>query len=65
MQQRPIKPVPLVVELQAMSKRVDKPWGWEIVWAEGGPYSGKLLHIRAGGRLSLQYHDVKVVRLIL
>ncbi len=41
-------------------RRIEKPWGWEIVWAEGGPYTGKLLHIRAGRRLSLQYHDEKL-----
>jgi len=38
---------------------VDKPWGHEIVWAEGGPYVGKLLVIEPGQRLSLQYHEVK------
>lgn len=42
-------------------RRVEKPWGWEIVWAEEAPhYVGKLLHIEAGKRLSLQYHDEKL-----
>jgi mannose-6-phosphate isomerase len=42
-----------------MGRRVDKPWGHEIIWAEGGAYVGKLLVIEAGQRLSLQYHEVK------
>jgi mannose-6-phosphate isomerase len=40
--------------------KVDKPWGYELHWApEGKPYLGKLLHIKAGSRLSLQIHDQK------
>jgi mannose-6-phosphate isomerase len=42
-----------------VSRRVDKPWGHEIVWAEGGSYVGKILVIEPGHRLSLQYHEVK------
>ena len=40
-------------------RRVEKPWGHEIIWAETTNYVGKLLHINAGHRLSLQYHEVK------
>jgi mannose-6-phosphate isomerase-like protein (cupin superfamily) len=41
-------------------KKVDKPWGYEFHWApEGLPYMGKVLHIEAGKRLSLQIHDQK------
>ena len=40
-------------------RRVDKPWGHELVWAETARYVGKILHIRAGQRLSRQYHRVK------
>ena len=40
-------------------RRVEKPWGWELVWAETEHYVGKLLFIRAGEALSLQYHEVK------
>jgi mannose-6-phosphate isomerase len=40
-------------------RRVDKPWGWELVWAETETYAGKLLFVRAGESLSLQVHDVK------
>jgi mannose-6-phosphate isomerase-like protein (cupin superfamily) len=40
-------------------RKVEKPWGWELVWAEGDRYAGKLLFIRAGQALSLQYHERK------
>lgn len=40
-------------------RRVEKPWGWELVWAEAESYVGKLLFVRAGESLSLQYHAVK------
>ena len=40
-------------------RRVEKPWGWELVWAEAEDYVGKLLFVRAGEALSLQYHEVK------
>lgn len=40
-------------------KIVDKPWGYEEIWAEAEKYVGKYLHINAPHRLSLQYHDVK------
>ncbi len=42
------------------AKRVEKPWGYEIHWVpEEKPYMGKVLHINAGKRLSLQVHDQK------
>lgn len=41
-------------------KKVDKPWGYELHWVpEGLPYMGKIEHINAGARLSLQIHDAK------
>jgi mannose-6-phosphate isomerase len=40
-------------------RRVEKPWGWELIWAEAEQYVGKLLFIRAGEALSLQYHELK------
>jgi len=41
-------------------KRVEKPWGYEIHWTpENLPYMGKILHVNAGSRLSLQLHDKK------
>jgi quercetin dioxygenase-like cupin family protein len=45
--------------LSAEVKRVSKPWGYEIHWAHTDRYVGKVLHITAGKRLSLQYHNVK------
>jgi mannose-6-phosphate isomerase len=41
------------------SKRVDKPWGYELWWARTDRYVGKILHVRKGESLSLQYHKVK------
>ncbi len=40
-------------------RRVDKPWGYELIWAETGRYVGKILHINAGACLSRQYHNKK------
>ena len=41
-------------------RKIDKPWGYELHWVpEGMPYMGKVLHIDAGKRLSLQVHDTK------
>ena len=39
--------------------RVPKPWGHEIIWAHTDRYVGKILHIRAGHALSVQYHERK------
>ena len=39
--------------------RVEKPWGYELIWAQTEQYVGKVLHINAGESLSLQYHEVK------
>jgi mannose-6-phosphate isomerase-like protein (cupin superfamily) len=39
--------------------RVDKPWGYELIWARTDRYVGKILHVRAGHVLSLQYHNRK------
>ena len=41
------------------AQRVEKPWGYELIWARTDRYVGKLLHIRAGHKLSLQYHRRK------
>ena len=40
-------------------KIVEKPWGYELIWAHTERYVGKLLHINHGEALSLQYHVVK------
>jgi mannose-6-phosphate isomerase-like protein (cupin superfamily) len=39
--------------------KVDKPWGYELIWAKTDKYVGKILHIEEGHKLSLQYHEVK------
>jgi len=39
--------------------RVEKPWGYDLIWARTDRYVGKILHIEAGHLLSLQYHDRK------
>jgi mannose-6-phosphate isomerase-like protein (cupin superfamily) len=39
--------------------RVDKPWGHELIWARTDRYVGKVLHVKAGHVLSLQYHNRK------
>lgn len=39
--------------------RIEKPWGYEIWYAWTKEYVGKILHVNAGGRLSLQYHHHK------
>ncbi|MEX0935988.1 MAG: cupin [Gemmatimonadota bacterium] len=46
-------------------RRVDKPWGYELVWAETDLYVGKLLHVNAGESLSLQFHEEKDETLFL
>jgi mannose-6-phosphate isomerase len=40
-------------------RRVDKPWGHEMIWAHTERYVGKILVIETGKRLSLQRHEVK------
>ena len=40
-------------------RHVDKPWGYELIWADTERYVGKLLFVRAGQALSLQYHERK------
>ena len=41
------------------ARRVDKPWGHELIWAQTEQYVGKILVIEAGRRLSLQKHVLK------
>lgn len=40
-------------------KKTDKPWGYEILWAHTPDYVAKILFVKAGESLSLQYHRVK------
>jgi len=39
--------------------RVEKPWGHELIWALSESYCGKVLFVKAGGALSLQFHNEK------
>jgi mannose-6-phosphate isomerase-like protein (cupin superfamily) len=41
------------------SRRVEKPWGYELIWALNEIYCGKVLFVTAGHSLSLQYHVQK------
>ena len=53
---------PNVMNLEAWAKeprRVEKPWGWELIWAETDQYLGKVLFVKAGESLSLQFHHEK------
>src|SRR3989442_13230679 len=40
-------------------RKVEKPWGHELIWAETEHYVGKVLFVKAGESLSLQFHRVK------
>ncbi|MGH2921330.1 MAG: hypothetical protein ACRDKU_04600, partial [Gaiellaceae bacterium] len=39
--------------------KVEKPWGHELIWAETNDYVGKILFVKAGESLSLQFHRTK------
>ncbi len=46
--------------IQPFQKKIKKPWGSEIIYTHSdSPYTGKILHVRAGCQLSFQYHDKK------
>jgi len=40
-------------------QRLPKPWGYEVIFAKTGRYIGKILHVKKGECLSLQYHEMK------
>jgi mannose-6-phosphate isomerase len=40
-------------------EKVEKPWGHELIWAKTDRYAGKMLFVKAGQSLSLQFHKVK------
>src|SRR5262245_38692678 len=47
--------------LDPCARRTEKPWGYELLLTpEDAAYAAKLIHVKAGKRLSLQVHDVKV-----
>jgi mannose-6-phosphate isomerase-like protein (cupin superfamily) len=39
--------------------KVEKPWGFELVFAHTLKYAGKVIFVKNGHRLSLQYHNGK------
>lgn len=52
--------------MKAFKIKVEKPWGYELVFTPPeAPTVGKLLHLNAGARISLQYHDIKEETLTL
>ena len=44
---------------RAENHKVEKPWGYELRWAITDRYAGKILHVKKGEALSLQYHERK------
>jgi mannose-6-phosphate isomerase-like protein (cupin superfamily) len=52
---------PTGFSLAPHSRRVEKPWGYEVLLSPpDAPYTAKLIYVQAGKRLSLQLHDAKV-----
>jgi Uncharacterized conserved protein, contains double-stranded beta-helix domain len=49
----------MVERLTHPDKLVEKPWGYELIWAHTDRYVGKVLHIKKGESLSYQFHNVK------
>ena len=55
------EPNPAAFSLEPTARRVDKPWGYEVLLSPAdAPYAAKIIHVEAGKRLSLQLHDAKV-----
>lgn len=53
-------------QTQPFVLHVEKPWGYELIFTPAAqPYCGKLLHVHAGKRLSLQIHDQKLETIML
>lgn len=56
----------MVQNKKGYQEKVTKPWGWEIIFTPPElPYTGKIIFVRSGKRLSLQYHDQKQETLCL
>jgi len=51
--------------MNVVPRKINKPWGYEYIWAETKSYVGKILFIKAGYRLSLQHHEVKEETMVL
>jgi mannose-6-phosphate isomerase len=48
-----------IAETRALPTRIEKPWGFELWWALTDQYAGKIISVRAGHKLSVQYHERK------
>jgi mannose-6-phosphate isomerase-like protein (cupin superfamily) len=59
------EPARSVGERAIGARRVDKPWGHELIWADTDRYAGKVIVIEAGRRLSLQYHEHKLESILV
>jgi quercetin dioxygenase-like cupin family protein len=44
---------------EGLPRRTEKPWGYELLYAETARYVGKIIFVKKGHRLSLQYHRLK------
>ena len=53
------RPTPATPSGRVDIRTVPKPWGHETIWANTDRYVGKILHIKAGEALSVQYHNLK------
>jgi mannose-6-phosphate isomerase-like protein (cupin superfamily) len=51
--------MPFMTEPIHRGQTVQKPWGYELIWAHTGRYVGKVLHVNKGESLSYQFHRVK------
>ena len=52
-------PPPALEPFGSDVRRVEKPWGHEIIFALTDRYCGKVIFVRAGEQLSLQFHERK------
>lgn len=52
-------------EGRLMMRKIEKPWGHELIWAETDKYVGKILFIKEGEKLSRQYHVKKEETLLV
>lgn len=52
--------------INPFQEKIEKPWGYEMIYTpKNAPAVGKIIHVNAGKRLSLQYHDEKIETLCL
>lgn len=55
----------LFEKLTKPPQKTDKPWGYELLWAHTKDYVAKVLFIKKGESLSLQFHREKEETLYL